>query len=336
MNAGRAVRRPAPDGAGRQTLPAPSLRGAGLVTGWGDRAEDLPLARPGPAAGVVVPVPTPALVGERFRRATRECLLAVAAVRAAVRDAGLAAEDLAGARTGILYLSATGYAAANRAFLADETATTLHFPYTSPSAVPGEVTIEFGVRGPYVNLMGGGTATLQGLWYAARWLAVGAADRVLVLAVEAIQEVRDSFERARRLYQAPLVEGAACLLLERGAAGHLRWAAGLVGTKSARGVVERVLGDALDGETPRSVASGATGVRVTRVEAEWLARRTARGPAVGIPRTAEGLAWGPLGALAWARAARAPTPWLLTATWRNDYGALLWAGRADGRAGDPG
>src|SRR5262245_10545134 len=61
---------------------APRIRGAGLLGG-----------STGPAAGepsALLTVPTPALEGERFRRATRECLLAVAAVRAAVADAGLA------------------------------------------------------------------------------------------------------------------------------------------------------------------------------------------------------------------------------------------------------
>ena len=91
--------------------------------------------------------------------------------KAAVADAGLSESELSGPGTGILYVSATGYAAANRAFLEDEASTTLHFPYTSPSAVPGEVTIELGVRGPYVNLMGGGPSTLQALGWAASWLA---------------------------------------------------------------------------------------------------------------------------------------------------------------------
>src|SRR5205809_7628220 len=130
-------------------LPGPRVLGVGLLSGWGDGPAAGPEARPAPA---LLAAPTPALEGERFRRATRECLLAVAAVRAAVADAGLDRAALGGARTGMLYASATAYAAANRAFLEDEGSTTLHFPYTAPSAVPGEVTIEFGIRGPYGNL----------------------------------------------------------------------------------------------------------------------------------------------------------------------------------------
>ena len=139
---------PAGPGVSAARVPAPVLRGVGLRTGWGDGPPDQHSELPQGPRGLV-PVSTPALQGERFRRATRECLLAVAATHAAVTDAGLDPAVLAGDRTGILYVSATGYAAANRAFLEDEASTTLHFPYTSPSSVPAEVTIEFGVRGPY-------------------------------------------------------------------------------------------------------------------------------------------------------------------------------------------
>ena len=186
-------------------LPAPRIRGIGAITGWAEGIQALPEGTLSGDGGGLVTAPTPVLGGDRFRRATRECLLAVAAAKAAVADAGLAETDVAGSRTGILYVSATGYAAANRAFLEDESSTTLHFPYTSPSAVPGEVTIELGIRGPYVNVMGGAPATLQAIWWAARWLAEGRVDRVLVLAVEALHEIRDLFDRARRLYRGPLV-----------------------------------------------------------------------------------------------------------------------------------
>jgi hypothetical protein len=272
-----------------------------------------------------VPAPTPALDGDRFRRATRECLLAVAAARAAVADAGLPADALGGPRTGILYVSATGYAPANRAFLEDEASTTLHFPYTSPSAVPGEVTIELGLRGPYVNLTGGGPAALQGLWWAARWLAEGRADRVLVLAVEVLQEVRDLFARARRLYAGPLVEGAACLLLERGGAGPLRWAGAQARPPGAGRAIAGVLQRVLDGDRPAVVWSGVAGGGRARAEAEALARRGGT-PRVA-PRPGEALGLGPLLALAAARREGWPGPWLLSATWRSDYGALLWPGR---------
>lgn len=302
---------------------APRILGIGVVTGWGEGVPGLPDASPPlgePGRGLVT-APTPVLEGDRFRRATRECLFAVAAAKSAVADAGLADSDVAGPRTGILYVSATGYAAANRAFLEDETSTTLHFPYTSPSAVPGEVTIELGIRGPYVNLMGGAPATLQALWWGARWLAEGRADRVLVLAVEALHEVWDLFRRARRLYAGPLIEGAACVLLEAGEGGSLRCSTALAAPSQAERSVATVLRQVLDGQVPGLAWSGATGARREAVEARML---TERGAPPTMPRLGEALAMGPLLALARTRRGPAPEPWLLTATWRSEYAAVLW------------
>ncbi len=321
MSAGLTAR--AEGGVRAAELPAPRVRGVGLLTGWGEGLAALAAARPEPGAALVA-VPTPVLGGERFRRATRECLLGAAGVRAATLDAGLPAEALAGPRTGLLYVSATAYAGANRSFLEDESSTTLHFPYTAPSALPGEVTIEYGLRGPYVNLMGGGPAALHALWYAAGWLAAGAADRVLVLAVEAVHEVRDLFARARRLYAAPLVEGAACLLLEPGDGRPLRWA-------SAAGPASRTatrVGDVLDAvladRTPRVVAGCPPALGPGRAERRALAARglaaaTAVGGGMG-----DALACAPLIGLMQARAAGADGACLITAAWRNDYGAVLW------------
>jgi hypothetical protein len=304
--------------------PTPRILGVGVVTGWGNGVEVLPdaLSHQRERGRGLVTAPTPALDGDRFRRATRECLFAVAAAKAAVADAGLSETDLIGPRTGILYVSATGYAAANRAFLEDEKSTTLHFPYTSPSAVPGEVTIELGIRGPFVCVMGGAPATLQALWSAARWLAEDRADRVLVIAVEAFHEVWDLFRRARRLYDGPLVEGAVCLLVDAAETGALRWASALAGPSRANREVATVLRRVLDGAAPRMVWSAATRGGRAAAEARLLEER---GAVVATPPLGEALAMGPLVALAQARHARTPTPWLLTATWRSEYAALLWA-----------
>jgi hypothetical protein len=293
-----------------------------VITGWGEGVDSLPAETPQGAA--LVTAPTPVVDGDRFRRATRECVLAVAAAKAAVADAGLSEAEISGSSTGILYVSATGYAAANRTFLEDESSTTLHFPYTSPSAVPGEVTIELGVRGPYVNLMGGSPAALQALGWAAAWLMEGRADRLLVLAVEAFHDLRDLFGRARRLFGGPLVEGAACALLEPGdeGGGTLRWASALAEPAGASRMVSTVLDDALAGDRAGFAWSGAMGAGRERIEAKLLAERGIR---VTAPRLGGALALGPLMAIAKARREGAPTPWLLTGTWRNEYAALLWA-----------
>ena len=315
--------RSATNGTGRcaAEAPTPKIRGVGILTGWGEGVTALSSARH-EATGLVA-VPTPALPGERFRRATRECLLAVAAVGAAAAEGGLDPGELTGGRTGILYVTATGYAASNRAFLEEEGSTTLHFPYTSPSAVPGEVTIEFGIRGPYVNLMGGGTTVLHALWHGARWLADGVADRVIVLAVEAVHEVRDLFARARRLYAGPLIEGAACLILESGRNEPLRWASVTGGGGRVSGI-DAVLDGMLGERGPRILASGATARGAGRAEALALARRGVNVPRTSFSGLGEALACGPLIGLAQARALDPRGPCLLTATWRADYGALLW------------
>ncbi|MGH7339015.1 MAG: beta-ketoacyl synthase N-terminal-like domain-containing protein, partial [Candidatus Rokuibacteriota bacterium] len=125
--------------------------------------------------------------------------------------------DLAGDETALLYVTAAGYGASNRAFVeALPTAGTLHFPYTAPSAVPAEVAIEFGLTGPYVILIGGATATIEALAHAARLVERGECRRALVLVVETFEECEDLHARGRWLLGRPLVEAAACALLAPG------------------------------------------------------------------------------------------------------------------------
>jgi hypothetical protein len=189
------------------------LAAVGLLTGWGEGVSALPQDAAAAAHGrAVIGIPRPDVTGDRFRRATRECLLAVAAVSALLRQARLGADDVAGARTGLVYVTAAAYGASNRAFI-EGAGGTLHFPYTAPSVVPAEVTIEYALRGPYVIVIGGAAATLDALWQADRLLARGACERALVLAVETFAECADLFARARWVSPAPLVEAAACALL---------------------------------------------------------------------------------------------------------------------------
>ncbi len=189
---------------------------AGVLTGWGEGIEALPEdARAAAGGRAVVPVPTPALAGERLRRATRECLLAVAAVEALLREAGRTREELRGPGTALVYVTAAAYGASNRLFVdADGRGSALHFPYTAPSAVPAEVTIEFGLTGPYVILVGGADTARDALWYAGRLLADGACARALVLGVETFAECADLWARARWLCGRPRTEAAAVVLVE--------------------------------------------------------------------------------------------------------------------------
>lgn len=156
--------------------------------------------------------PTPSDV--RLRRATRECLLAIAAVEAMLEDGKAGREAIAGERTALLYATAAGYAASNRNFI--DGGGSIHFAYTAPAVVPAEVAIEFGVTGPYAIFLGGPPATLRAIWQAAILLESGACDRALVLAAEIFAECADLYARAPRLMARPLVEAAGCLWLEPG------------------------------------------------------------------------------------------------------------------------
>ncbi|HSE93520.1 MAG TPA: beta-ketoacyl synthase N-terminal-like domain-containing protein [Methylomirabilota bacterium] len=201
----------------------------GVLTGWGEGISALPDdARRAAAGRTIVTLPPPAAASERFRRATRECRLGVAAVDALLRAAALDRETLHGAGTALVYVTAGAYGASNRAFIDGEAARggALHFPYTAPSAVPAEVTIEFGITGPYVTFIGGAAAAIDALWHADRLLAGGACQRALVLAVETVEECASLWARGRWLVGRPLVEAAACALLLPGAAGARAEAAG--------------------------------------------------------------------------------------------------------------
>jgi 3-oxoacyl-[acyl-carrier-protein] synthase III len=192
-----------------------TIAAAGVLTGWGQGVAALPDDAVRAAAGRrVLSIPRPALVGDRFRRATRECLLGVAAVEAMLADGGLTREAITGSDTALVYVTAAAYGAANASFVRGEgQAGTLHFPYTAPSAVPAEVAIEFGLRGAYVILVGGASTTIDALWQADVMLRRGRCARALVLAVETFAEWHDLHERARWLAPPPLVEAAACVLL---------------------------------------------------------------------------------------------------------------------------
>jgi hypothetical protein len=194
------------------------LTGIGIVTAWGEGLAALPAdARQAAAGRRVIAMARPAIAGERFRRATRECLMGVAAVRALLHATGLDPAGLAGDGTTLVFVTAAAYGAANREFVAPATsAAALHFPYTAPSAVPAEVAIEFGMRGGYVILVGGPVTTIDALWQAGRAVARGECARALVLAVESFADCADLYARARFRLPRPLVEAAACALLVPG------------------------------------------------------------------------------------------------------------------------
>jgi len=260
-------------------MPAPAIRGLGILSGEAKSSSESTPAKSANwgSAGAISGPPhteglkketvdkTPEILalsrpdrpGDRFRRATRECLLALAAVDAMLEDGKASREAIAGERTAMLYVTAAAYGASNRAFI-ERKGGVMHFAYTAPAVVPAEVAIEFGVAGPYGILIGGAPATLRAIEQANRLLEAGTCDRALVLAVEIFEECADLYARHRRSYRWPLVETAACLWLERGA--------GAISFESARGG-RQVTGAAGPGE--RFAAAPLADLR------EWRARGTA-------------------------------------------------------------
>ena len=191
---------------------APALRALGFLSGADTASAGRPAAEPRPT---VLSLGRPAASDDRRRRATRECRLAIAAVEAMLADGKVEPSTIAGERTALLYATAAGYAASNRAFIEGKGGS-IHFAYTAPAVVPAEVAIGFGVTGPYAIFLGGPPATLRAIWQAAILLEAGACDRALVLAVEIFDECADLYARTRRLVGRPLVEAAGCLWLEPG------------------------------------------------------------------------------------------------------------------------
>ena len=136
-------------------------------------------------------------------------------------------DEVAGSGTALVFASASAYAAANWTFVTGGTETALHFPYTAPSAVPGEVTIQFGITGPYLTLLSGANAGIEALWQAVVLLTTAQCDRAIVLGVETFQECAELYTAGRWLLGTPLTEVAACLILERHASlAGVRYGAG--------------------------------------------------------------------------------------------------------------
>jgi hypothetical protein len=195
-----------------------TLRAIGARTGWGSDVAAFPArARATPPGAVIAVEPAPR-AGDRLRRATRECRLAIDAVEALLDDGGLARADIAGPDTALVYVTAAAYGASNRAFV-EGGGHALHFPYTAPSAVPAEVSIEFALHGPYAVLIGGAAATIDAIQHAAVLLARGACARAIVLAVETFAESAGIVRRGGAVDDGPLVEAAAAGLFEREVGG---------------------------------------------------------------------------------------------------------------------
>jgi hypothetical protein len=283
-----------------------TVAGVGLLSGWGQGVQALPEdARRAAAGRRVIPLETPAVESERFRRASRECVLGVAAVAAACENAGISRDDLRGDGTALVHVTAAAYGGTNRIFvdadptrpqgepgagLADPPApvafsSALHFPYTAPSALAGEVAIEFGVTGAYAILIGGAAVTVEALWYAGRLLAQRAAERALVLAIETFAECEDLYARGRWLTARPLVEAAACALIVPGGTGLAVCTGGQASPWET--VARRRAGETLSCE-PLIALALAAGTNEIALTARWRGRRIALSSRGRPAATAEG------------------------------------------------
>ena len=307
--------------ASRTPSPCVAVRGWGLLTGWGRGLLSLPAQTYGAAPGQrILPVATPHLASARLRRATRECLLAVASAEAALEHAQMTPEEIAGPGTALIFASASAYAAANWTFVTGDTETALHFPYTAPSAVPGEVTIQFGMTGPYLTLLSGANAGIEALWQAVTLLTTAQCDRAMVLGVETFQECAELYAAGRWLLGIPLTEVATCLILER----HVS----LAGVRYAAAGGESGLRRLVQTETRQGVGSihlctptARDGQRAAQyLQAHW--------PGVPLALVNERcgicLACAPLIALMLAITAGLPGDVLLLSQWWDAWAMLRW------------
>ena len=191
-----------------------ALRAIGVRTAWGTEVAAMSAAaREAAHDGAVITIEPVPRTGDRLRRATRECRLAIDAVDALLEDGRLTRADIAGAGTALVYVTVAAYGGSNRAFV-EGGGHALHFPYTAPSAVPAEVAIEFGLHGPYNVLIGGAAATIDAITHASVLLARGACARAIVLAVETFADCAEILRRGGTVDDGPLVEAAAAALFE--------------------------------------------------------------------------------------------------------------------------
>jgi hypothetical protein len=246
-------------------------------------------------------------------------VLAVSVVEQALANSTLRRSDVAGPRTALVYASAAAYAAANWAFLVDDQESALFFPYTAPSAVPGEVTIQFGITGPYLSLLSGANASIEALWQAAMLLTNDQCDRALVLGVETFTGCEDLYTSGRWLLRSPLVEAAVCLVLERQTGlSDIGYGAG---SESGVAILEMVLGS----QVPTAIQLC---LQTVKEEAGLMPQLQARWPGICMSlvgeRTGNCLASTLLIGLLLALAESSQGNVLLMSRWWDTWSVLSW------------
>ena len=89
------------------------------------------------------------------------------------------------------------------------------FPYTSPNAVAGECGVVFGLTGPAFSVGAGLHAAVEALAAAFTLVRAGDASRMLVVAVDDIDEVARAWSRALGPLVGPVAAGAVAVLVTR-------------------------------------------------------------------------------------------------------------------------
>jgi len=165
----------------------------------------------------------------RMRRSSPISYFAVAAAQAALSDAGVA--DPSG--TAIVFAVSNGSVVYTRRFYDQvvkqgaNAASPMLFPETVYNAPASHLAAMLGLDGATYTLVGDNSIGLTALHFGAQLLAMGEAERVLVVGCEEIDWILCEAYRDWRLSATPLAEGAGAILLQ---------SAGGVGLETTAGV----------------------------------------------------------------------------------------------------
>lgn len=229
----------------------------------------------------------------RLRRSSAISYFAVAAGLAALENAGVTLDAGTAARTAVVFAISDGGVVYTRRFYDQivkqgaNAASPLLFPETVYNAPASHLAALLGIDGASYTLVGDNSVGLAALHFAAQLLAMGNADRVVVVGAEEIDWVICEAYRDWRLartsapasstapWKAWLGEGAGALVLAKDGPVTLEAVhAGVVfGRRAHSGpAVARVLADFTRYAAPDCVVSGANGTFGDRAEAEAVAQ----------------------------------------------------------------
>jgi hypothetical protein len=173
-----------------------------------------------------------------------------------------------------------------------------------------------------MTLLSGANASLEALWQAATLLTTAQCDRAIVLGVETFQECAELYKTGRWLLGTPLVEAAACLILEgHGSLAQVHYSA-RSGAQGLRQLLEEAQAQGV-GEVYLCTSTAQESQRaVPRVREHW--------PDVPLKivheRCGMCLACAPLVALMLVGTAHQPGDVLFLSRWWDDWSMLRWPG----------